>query len=200
MNKPAWFFGDVSRETMDRLDQFAALVQKWSPRINLVSKADLPNLFDRHIWDSAQVFVPESGNWLDFGSGGGFPGIVVAIFAAESGSQVTLVESDQRKCAFLRTAQSELGLKNVQILAQRIEDHRGQYSTISARAVASVTTLLDLSVHCSAPETVFLFPKGERWKEEIEIAAHSWHFELKAKPSHTNNEAAILELRHVSRK
>ena len=115
---------DVSRETFDDLVKFHDLLVKWNAKINLVSKASSGNLWDRHIWDSAQI-VPISGNglsWVDIGSGGGFPALVVAIMAKRAlpGRKVTMVESDQRKSAFLRTVIRELSL-NAEVIASRVE-------------------------------------------------------------------------------
>lgn len=106
---------DVSRETSDRLRLLADLLQKWNPKINLVSRSTLETLWDRHILDSAQIFdlvLHPVDHWVDIGSGGGFPGLVVAILAAEKdpAQKTTLIESDQRKCAFLRTVLRETGV------------------------------------------------------------------------------------------
>lgn len=116
---------NVSRETIERLGTFAALVRKWNPKINLVSKAGLETLWERHILDSVQVFEaapPNPAHWADLGSGGGFPGIVAAIMAAEKSyrTKFTLVESDQRKAVFLRNAAREIGLR-VDVTTERIE-------------------------------------------------------------------------------
>lgn len=201
MNVPHWLDRNVSRETLDKLKGFDDLVKKWSPKINLVSKGDLAHLAHRHIWDSAQICegIDLNTDWLDFGSGGGFPGIVVAILGEASGIHTVLVESDQRKCAFLRTASQKLDL-NTSVVPERIETYGKTHNVISARAVASVDQLLALSVQCARPETVFVFPKGATWKEEIEIAKRYWHFDVQTRNSYTSDGAAILELRHVTRK
>ena len=118
---------NVSRETFSKLEAFADLVRKWNPKINLVSKNSLDDLWQRHILDSVQVFelAEGEGHWVDLGSGGGFPGIVVAILNQEAQTfQVTMVESDQRKCAFLRTAIRELGLTAL-VKTERIEQLDG---------------------------------------------------------------------------
>ena len=115
----------VSRETLARLEAYAALVAKWNPKINLVSRKSLEDLWSRHILDSAQVFAlagpAPRGRWADLGSGGGFPGAVVAILAAGIGAdlRVTLVESDQRKAAFLRTVSRETAVP-FEVLSDRI--------------------------------------------------------------------------------
>ena len=115
---------DVSRETYDNLRAFEELVRKWTVKINLISPTTIGQIWDRHIVDSVQVWAqaPENAtSWVDIGSGGGFPGIVLAILAKELRPEMafTLIESDQRKCAFLRTAARELGL-NVKVLSEQI--------------------------------------------------------------------------------
>ena len=114
----------VSRETMERLEYFGELTAKWTVKINLIAKSTIPDIWNRHIIDSAQVFqyAESPQHWVDIGSGGGFPGIVMAILAKEHAPETkfTLIESDARKCTFLRTAARELGL-NLYAITQRIE-------------------------------------------------------------------------------
>ncbi|MFC6758343.1 16S rRNA (guanine(527)-N(7))-methyltransferase RsmG [Sulfitobacter porphyrae] len=113
---------NVSRETTVLLTQFSELVERWTVRINLISKASVDGIWERHVADSAQLFelAPEFEHWVDLGSGGGFPGIVIAIIAKEARpeARITLVESDLRKATFLRTAIRELGL-NAKVIAER---------------------------------------------------------------------------------
>lgn len=114
----------VSRETMDRLTAYQALIQRWNPRINLIAPSSLPDLRHRHIEDCLQIsrlIAPDTGLWTDFGSGGGLPGLVLAIANAESDTRFLLVESDQRKATFLRTVIRELGLQNATVSTARIE-------------------------------------------------------------------------------
>ena len=116
----------VSRETIDRLSIYANLLEKWNPRINLVSRSTLDDLWSRHIVDSAQLFelAPVTAkHWVDLGSGGGFPGLVIAILAKELRPEleVVLVESDQRKCAFLRTVSRETNCGAV-VHSKRVEE------------------------------------------------------------------------------
>ena len=169
----------VSRETLERLDAFAALVSKWSARINLISRKTLPEIWSRHILDSAQIFdlKPEhAAHWLDIGSGGGFPGIVIAILAAETNPnlKISLIESDLRKCVFLRTAVRELGLAAT-VLNTRAEDGPAlSADVISARALAPLDTLLALSHRHLAPGGVMLFPKGRENEAELRKALETW--------------------------
>ena len=203
MNSPSWLKTDVSRETFERLEAYVALIEKWNPKINLVSRSSLPEIWDRHIWDSAQIFdiAVEGSVWADFGSGGGLPGIVLAIFAKElrPDMQFYLVESDQRKCAFLRNAVREIGL-NVKVHAERIEvlDPIGA-SVISARALTDLNGLLEFVERHSAKNGVAILPKGETWEKEILQAQENWSFKYEEITSKTNNDAAILKIKDFAR-
>ena len=195
---------DVSRETLQRLDIFAKLVEKWNPKINLVSKTDVESLWDRHIVDSIQIaglsHVP--GAWVDLGSGGGFPSIVVAVVRnIKSPQHMVCVESDERKCAFLRTAARELGLV-VDVQNTRIEDmHVAQpFETVSARALAPLPKLLEYSLPVLERSGCAIFPKGKKWKEEVRAAERSWSFDLDVINSLTDPEAAILRLTNIRKK
>ena len=145
---------DVSRETISLLKRLGLLVEKWNKSINLISKKTVPEIWNRHILDSAQIFYANKKSfkkWLDIGSGAGFPGLVVAILAQEKniGSETVLVESDKRKCVFLSTVKRELNL-NLSIINSRIEScERQQADVISARALADLPSLLDLSSNLS---------------------------------------------------
>ena len=194
---------DVSRETIERLDVFVALLIKWNPKINLVSKRSLDDLWNRHFVDSAQLFdlMPESGPWLDIGSGGGFPGLVVAILKAnqKNTQPVTLIESDQRKGAFLRTVARETGVACT-VLSKRIETVEPQNAQVlSARALAELPELLQFAERHLASDGTALFPKGANWKKEVERARAQWSFDLVPITSWTEPEAAILQIKGVSR-
>lgn len=194
---------NVSRETSERLEVFAALVAKWNPKINLVSKHSLPHLWERHISDSVQLhnLAGEGQNWVDLGSGGGFPGIVIAILADElvGGRKTTLVESDQRKCAFLRTVVRELGL-DVTVLSERIETLDPlSADVISARALAELDLLLEFTERHLGPNGVALFPKGRTWQNEDSIAQARWSYHLETVKSVTDADAAILKIKDLAR-
>ncbi|MBR9837601.1 MAG: 16S rRNA (guanine(527)-N(7))-methyltransferase RsmG [Rhodobacteraceae bacterium] len=190
---------DVSRETQEKLDHLVALLAKWSPRINLVSRTTLEDSWTRHILDSAQVFsVPDvrSGLWADFGSGGGFPGLVVAILAQElaPGLKVTLVESDQRKSVFLRTALRETDV-DAQVLSERIEKVPPlQADVISARALADLTVLLSYADRHMSRSGQAVFLKGANWKKELEAARESWKFDCAERKSITDPNAVVLSI------
>ena len=193
---------NVSRETFSKLEAFADLVRKWNPKINLVSKNSLDDLWQRHILDSVQVFelAEGEGHWVDLGSGGGFPGIVVAILNQEAQTfQVTMVESDQRKCAFLRTAIRELSLTAL-VKTERIEQLDGlEADILSARALADLTQLLDFTELHLNPDGIVLFPKGQNWQSEDSDAKKVWTYALEAIESKTNPAAAILKIKDIAR-
>lgn len=195
---------NVSRETEERLKAYADLVRKWTPKINLVSRASLDGLWSRHILDSVQVYdrAPRGFRlWLDIGSGGGLPGVVVAALAAQFApdSRIAMIESDQRKAAFLRTALRELGLAG-QVVAARIEGAPPMAAdVISARALASLDQLLGFAERHLAPGGIGLFPKGKTVDQEISEAATKWLFEVEKHASMTDADARILEVRGIKR-
>ncbi len=206
MNHAQEFFGsdlNVSRETQERLLLLEELIRKWNPRINLISRNSLDQIRNRHIIDSIQVFriTEQSGHWVDLGSGGGFPGLVVAILAADERPdlRVTLIESDQRKCAFLWTAVRETGI-SCRVLAERIEQApRQQASVLSARALTNLSGLLAYCERHLEPEGVAVFPKGVSWKKEVEMARESWRFDVDPINSVTEIGSVILKITGASR-
>lgn len=194
---------DVSRETFERLEALEALLGKWNSAINLVSPQTLSQVWSRHFLDSAQIFqiARNPHHWADLGSGGGFPGLIVAIMAHEMAPdmQISLVESDKRKSAFLSTSANSLGIK-VTVHAQRIEAVAALSADIlSARALAPLTDLLGLGARHIAPNGRYLFPKGGRWREELAVAQKNWNFEYTAHQSATNSEAVVLEIQGAER-
>lgn len=190
----------VSRETADRLSAYAALLRRWNSRINLVGRATIEELEERHLRDSLQLASlsrPE-GLWADLGSGAGLPGIVLAAAWQGTGVRIILVESDQRKAAFLRQAIRELALAGTEVLNQRIEsaaplnaDH------VSARALAALPKLMSYATRHLQPLGTAWLPKGRSWRNEVEEARRDWRFKLAAHPSETDPQAAILELTDI---
>lgn len=192
----------VSRETDVLLHGYAALVAKWNPRINLVSSASLGELRTRHIADCMQIVehaTPASGHWVDLGSGGGLPGIVIAASFQGPDLCVTMIESDQRKCAFLRTAIREMNLSNAVVQSRRIEDVEPlACDHISARALAPLPRLLGMAHRHLAPGGTAWLMKGRLWRQEIIEAKGEWRFDYDAIPSKTDPDAAILKITGVS--
>lgn len=195
---------NVSRETLKRLVLYETLLKKWNPVINLVSRSTVADIWMRHFLDSAQLFdlAPENtGHWADIGSGGGFPGLVVAAIAAEKSPNmmVTLVESDRRKATFLQTAAREMDLQT-QVLTERAENLPSlQADVISARALAPLVDLCELARHHLAPGGIALFPKGEKVENELKLALASWRFVVEKFPSKTEPNAVILKIGGLSR-
>lgn len=193
----------VSRETFDRLTALTTLLQKWNPAINLVAKSTLPEVWTRHIVDSSQLYrlaPAEVGHWADLGSGGGFPGLVIAILSAELDAQrrITLVESDQRKATFLRQAVREFGLTQATVLSERIESIPPlSANVLSARALAPLPQLCDFARRHLSPTGVALFPKGVQHQEEIAQAGREWHFDLTVFPSETDPSAVVLAIKAI---
>lgn len=203
MIDPLTFGLNVSRETSADLSQFHDLVLKWSSAINLISKSSVKTLWERHIWDSAQIieYAGDGENWLDIGSGGGFPGVIIAVFAKHEMPQrhVTMVESDTRKATFLRAAVRELNLK-ADVVTARVEECTAfNADVLSARALSELSGLLPYAEQHLSTSGKALFPKGETWETELDIARQSWSFDVKAHKSKTNAAAAILEMKDIQR-
>jgi 16S rRNA (guanine527-N7)-methyltransferase len=190
---------DVPRETLERLIVFVRLVGKWQKAQNLVASSTLPDIWHRHVADSAQLvgLKPDAIRWLDLGSGGGFPGIVIAVLLADQlGAKVHLVESDRRKCAFLRTAVRETGAP-AEIHEGRIEaivtPGRFDVDVVTARAAAPLDRLLAWSAPVIGAGAAGLFPKGRDFRREVTQAAAAWDFDLVEYPSRID-DGVILEI------
>jgi 16S rRNA (guanine527-N7)-methyltransferase len=181
-----------------RLDRFAEILTRWNSRINLVSPRDLAHLWDRHIADSLQLaaLIPPGARLADMGSGGGFPGLIIAM---ATDADVTLIESDQRKAAFLREAARAVGA-HVTIVARRVEDADiAPVQVVTARALAALPQLLDWSTHFLAPDGFCLFLKGRNVEDELTAAAADWHMAVSRLPSRTNADGTILRLGDITR-
>lgn len=222
----------VSRETLERLNLYESVLRLWQPRINLVAEKTLNEVWHRHFADSAQLLAlipPGARRIVDLGSGGGFPGLVLAILLGErrgtvsgpggeppagaSGVRsglpagppvdVVLVESDVRKAAFLREVARQTGTA-VEILSARIENPEtqaklGKTDVVTARALAPIERLLGLAAPLLGPDTVGLFLKGRNVQAEIEAARALWAFDVSLVSSVTADDAKIAVIRHVRR-
>ena len=192
---PEWF--NVSRETHERLIAYCHQIQKWNKTINLVSKSSIDQIWHRHLLDSAQIhrFGAASGLWLDIGSGGGLPGVVMSILGAD----VVLVESDQRKCTFLRETARVLGL-NFRVVTDRVESILPMGAkTLSARALAPLTTLLDYATYHLDSAGVAVFSKGKSAQDEIDAARKTWRFDCEIHQSLTDPLASVLVINNINR-
>jgi 16S rRNA (guanine527-N7)-methyltransferase len=189
---------DVSRETVDVLERYAALLRGEAQRQNLVSASTLDSLWNRHLLDSAQLvrFEPFHGaSWVDIGSGAGLPGLVVAALVT---GPILLVEPRRLRAQFLERAVTELGLSSrVAIAAGKAEKVSGHFDVITARAVASLDHLLGISTHLSTRKSLWVLPKGQSAQSELAEARRRWHCDAKSVPSATDPQAEILVLRNV---
>ncbi|MXV45144.1 16S rRNA (guanine(527)-N(7))-methyltransferase RsmG [Saccharibacter sp. 17.LH.SD] len=183
----------VSRETQEKLEAFSSLLEQWNRRINLVSPRDIPHLWSRHIGDSLQLtsFIPEKAHIADLGSGGGFPGLILAI---ATGNPVTLIESDHRKCAFLREASRVCGAQTT-VISKRIEDVEIEPADIvTARALAPLKILLGWADPLLKEDGFCLFLKGRKAPDELTEARRDWHMTYNSLPSRTNEDGVLLRI------
>lgn len=191
----------VSRETAARLDAFVALLLRWQARMNLISPASISNLWMRHVADSLQLLplVPGARRWADLGTGGGFPGVVIACaLAGEPGASVSLVEKSPKKCAFLREAVRELRLPAL-VHNRRIEEfcasHAGPpYDVVTARALAPLCRLLALAAPLLKSGAQGLFAKGQDVEAELTAASKCWNIQVTLVPSRTDPRGRILHV------
>ena len=184
---------------MERLETYAGLLQKWQSAINLVSSATIPNLWQRHFLDSAQLLPLAKSNtrlWLDLGSGAGFPALIVAILGVP---EVHLVESDGRKCAFLSEVARATGTSIV-LHHCRVETVPTMTAdVISARALAPLPDLLSMSARFADLNTVLLFHKGQDIEKELTEASKSWSMNLERLASRSDPSGVILRVKGFSR-
>jgi len=189
----------VSRETLDRLSVYAALLRKWQRRINLVGRSTLDDLWRRHMFDSAQLFplLPDGAQRLvDLGSGAGFPGMVLAILGVP---EVHLIESDARKAEFLREVSRETSTA-VELHVARIEDVQPfAADVVTARALAPLPKLLNLAGRFVGENTVMLFPKGQDVDMELTEATKHTIMHVEIVPSRVHASGAILRLTRIER-
>ena len=200
------FRRDVSRETRERLEIYESLLRQRQRRTNLVSAASLPALWTRHFLDSAQLAPlladDPVGHTVDVGSGAGFPGMVLAIL--DGSRRVSLVEANGKRCAFLREVAAATGTR-VSVIEGRLEasDVRAALppaGTIVARACAPLVDLLGLVFPVLDSHTYCIFPKGRRYRSELDEARRRWDFGADIVPSQTAAEARILRISDVERR
>lgn len=200
---PAGIELDVSRETMDRLSAYVETLLRWNKKINLIGRNTTSEVWQRHIVDSAQLvhLAPESENWVDLGSGAGLPALVVAAIRTEMNApfSMTVVESDQRKCAFIAEASRKMDVP-VTIINKRIEAAPATgFDVVSARALAPLTKLLGFAAQFRKPGAVCLFPKGANVDLELTEAAKTWHMTYERRPSAVDDASVILVMKEFER-
>jgi len=195
---------NVPRETMDRLSAMDAVFLDWSSRHNLVARSTIEDRWERHYLDSAQLgpLLPAGiASIVDFGSGAGFPGLVLAAMFADQNVSVTLIESIGKKAAFLKAAGEEMGLQNLTVIPGRIESQKlaKKPDIITARALARVDKLLGYGAGIQKKTTKYYLLKGQDVEGELTEATKSWHMEVIRHRSRTNADATILEIGNVAR-
>ena len=191
--------GPVSRETFERLQAFEKLFLKWNRSINLAAPSTLDDVWRRHILDSAQLarLAPAATRWVDLGSGGGFPGLVLGFLLAErDGASIDLVESNRKKASFLQSVVGQFDLP-ARVIARRIDDSYAlvpEPEIVTARALAALPDLLDLAAPWLTKKARALFHKGRDYRAEVEESAHRWGFDLVEHSSMTDPHGVILDI------
>ena len=194
----------VSRETLARIDAFVELFLRWQRAVQMVAPADLAKLWTRHIVDSLQLIelMPQAKNWADLGSGGGFPGLVIALaFGTREKGFVHLVESDQRKAAFLREA-VRVTHAPAKVYAERVESAAkrlaAEVDVVTARALAPLPRLLELAAPFFAKDIPALFPKGQDVDNELTASTKSWNIQATMVQSRTHPHGKIVIVERAS--
>lgn len=191
---------DVSRETLARLDRIISELDVWRQKSNLIGPKEWPQIWTRHVGDSWQLLdhLPETARVVDLGSGAGFPGLIIS--AARPAGHVTMMESVGKKCAFLRAAIDAADL-NAAVYQGRIEAAPpSKADFVTARAFAPMPQLLEYASPWLRKGAIGVFPKGERWKEELTEARQRWSFAYEAIPSRSGGSGVILIVREVARR
>ena len=190
---------DVSRETFDRLTCYIALLKAAAAEQNLIAPSTLDTVWERHIFDSAQLlrFAPDHGHWADIGSGAGLPGIVLGIL---SNNPITLIEPRRLRAEFLSDVAERLGLSHVSVECAKVERVRGQFDVLTGRAVAQLDGFLAMAAHLSTIKTVWVLPKGRNAQSELAQAQRNWHCDALVEQSCTDPESQILVLTRVGAK
>ena len=191
----------ASDSAMADLHDFQARLTRMNAVMNLVGPDSLPDFWNRHAWDSAQLFhvKPEALTWADLGAGAGFPGLILAILLkSRAGAHVWLVESLAKRCRFLESIVDELGLPAT-VINGRAEDQRLKVEVVTARAVAPMERLLGYAQPYVAAGGQGLFLKGQRVEDELLQARKSWHFEAELLPSASDERGRLVLVRSLRR-
>ena len=196
----------VSRETEGRLQRYVDLLLEWQAKTNLVAPSTLPNLWTRHISDSLQLLglAPSAVRWADLGSGGGFPGVVLACGLAETpGARIHLVERNAKKAAFLREALRVTGAPGTVHLADigdSVDRITGKVDCVTARALAPLHQLIGYAEPLVKQGAKALFPKGQDVEAELTEATKYWSIKPHLHSSRTGGHGWIVELDHIERR
>jgi 16S rRNA (guanine527-N7)-methyltransferase len=196
----------VSHETEMRLDLYVDLLRQWQAKTNLVAPSTLPNLWTRHVADSLQLLslAPLAQRWLDLGSGGGFPGIVLACALAETpGATVHLVERNAKKAAFLREAlrtTKAAGVVHLSDIEDIVDSNLTRFDCVTARALAPLHQLIGWAAPLIEQGAKALFLKGQDVEFELTEATKYWNIEPRLHPSLTGGHGWIVELDRIERR
>jgi len=196
----------VSRETEARLDRYVDLLREWQAKTNLVAPSTLPNLWTRHISDSLQLLslAPSARRWVDLGSGGGFPGVVLACALAETpGANIQLVERNAKKAAFLREAirvTSAVGTVHLADIGDIVDRITGPVDCVTARALAPLHQLIGFAEPLVRKGAKALFLKGQDVEAELTEATKYWNIDPQLHSSRTGGHGWIVELDHIERR
>jgi 16S rRNA (guanine527-N7)-methyltransferase len=192
-----WAAVRFDAEAIARLDHLAAIVTVESDQQNLISRSTLATIWSRHIVDSLQLapLAPTDGDWLDIGTGAGFPGLAIA--AVQPERRFILVEPRRLRADFLREAAAALALPDVEVITGKVENVRQPVAVISARAVAQVAQIIASAAQCASNETLWLLPKGRAAREEVARAKQRWHGMFHVEQSITDPESSIVIARGV---
>ena len=195
----------VSRETEQRLDRYVALLKQWQAKTNLVAPSTLPEIWTRHIADLLQLLdlAPDARSWIDLGSGGGFPGVVLACaLAGKEGAQIHLVERNAKKAAFLREAiriTGAPGTVHLRDIEDFVDSYQGTVDCVTARAVTSLKVLIGYAAPLLKGQTRALFLKGQDVEAELTEAAKYWKLEPQLVPSRTPGHGVIVSFERAEK-
>lgn len=192
-----WATARFDADSIARLDHLAAIVTVESDQQNLIARSTLATIWSRHIVDSLQLapLAPDEGDWLDIGTGAGFPGLALA--AVQPERRFILVEPRRLRADFLRETAAALALPQVEVITGKVENVRQPVAVISARAVAQVAQIIASAVQCASNETLWLLPKGRSAREEVARAKQRWHGMFHVEQSITDPESSIVIARGV---
>lgn len=192
----------ISKDVFERLCLFVARLEEWQKKTNLVAPSTLDEIWHRHVADSLQCFAlkPNARKWLDIGSGGGFPGLVIAaVMADHEGGEIVLIESNNKKTAFLRQVNRKMGAPG-RVVTSRVEEAEiDAYAPeiVTARALTALPNLLDLTCNWLSASTVGLFHKGRDYRSELQECNGVWTFDLLHHPSAISTDSVILEIANL---
>lgn len=195
----AWLLETFGSDAFRRLEQFTGLLLEEAGRQSLIARSTFSVIWSRHLADSAQLalLAPPNGRWVDVGSGGGLPGLVVAVLRD---APMILIEPRRKRVEFLAHARDEMHLSNVSVIHGTVQNARESADIISARAVSNLIDLFTWTETVVSRETLFLLPRGENAASDLEVAQHTWQGTFHVKQSLTDPNAGIVVAQEVRRR